>query len=417
VGRLTCAALATVALVGGCRERASAVRQEAALRDLVQQRVPGIERATGLRFRATPNVARRTRAQVRDYIMRKLDTETPPAELAALEAACKLFGFVPDSIDLRSAVLNLLGEQIAGYYDPDSATLFVVADVDSFLLRTTLSHELVHSLQDQYLPLDSLLRQKRQTDRSRAAQAILEGQATLAQTLAMMPELKREDLPSFWEQRGVLNQQQSQMKEFSGAPLWLRETLVFPYLAGADFVRWYESRHPGQHPFGRAMPRSTEQILHPDRYAAGDRPVELTFSGPPLDTVRYEDGLGELEIRLLFQELLGDSSGLRATALAQGWGGDRYQVSGADPQQLALVWYSVWDDTAAADRFDRSLKRAWLRRQRAGRSARIQRLTVGGKPAVRLVDAGSSWAGWARIPEVRMVELPTGNGERGARNR
>ncbi len=396
------AALGALVVVSACRDRASAVRHDAALRDLVQQRIPGIERATGLTFKEAPNVARRTREQVKDYILRKLDAETPPAELAAVEAAYKLFGLLPDTLELRAVLLSVLGEQIAGYYDPDSATLFVVADVDSFLLRTTLSHELVHALQDQYMPLDSLLYQKRQSDRLMAAKAILEGQATLAQTLAMMPEQRREDLRSFWEQRVVLDQQYAQMREYAGAPLWLREWLVFPYLAGADFVLWFERQHPGQQPYGRALPRSTEQILHPDRYAAADEPTALEFVGPAPDTLRYEDGLGEFEIRVLFQEALGDRFGERATALAAGWDGDRYQLLGADGA-FALVWYTVWDDAAAADRFDRSLRRAWERRERPGRTARITRLTVDGQPGVRLVDAPAGWAGWSRIPAARIA--------------
>jgi len=400
VGRVNIAALAALVVVAACSERAREVRQESALRELVQQRIPGVERATGLRFKETPKVGRRTRDQVRDYIVRKLDVEMPPSEMSAIESAYKLFGFIPDSVNLRAAILKLLGEQIAGYYDPDSTMLFVVADVDSFLLRTTLSHELVHALQHQYLPLDSLIRQKRQNDRAHAAQAILEGQATLAQTLAMMPELKPQDLPSFWDQRTVLNEQQAQMKEYAGAPLWLRETLVFPYLAGADFVRWYESRHPAQHPFGSAMPVSTEQILHFDRYAMGDQPVNLTFTGPAPDSVRYEDGLGELEIRLLFQQLLHDLTGDRATPLAQGWGGDRYQVLGTDTQRLALVWYSIWDDTVAADRFQRSLKRVWPQ-DRPGRKARIERLSVDGRPGVRLIDAPPEWPHWSALPTVK----------------
>ena len=400
MGRLTAAALGMLA-VAACSQRAREVRHESALRELVQQRIPGVERATGLRFKTTPKVARRTRDQVRDYIVKKLDAEMPPPEMAALESAYKLFGFIPDSVSLRTAILKLLGEQIAGYYDPDSTMLFVVADVDSFLLRTTLSHELVHALQHQYLPLDSLIRQKRQNDRAHAAQSILEGQATLAQTLAMMPELKPQDLPSFWDQRTVVNELQGQMKEYAGAPLWLRETLVFPYLAGADFVRWYQAKHPAQHPFGRAMPVSTEQILHVDRYAMGDLPVTLTFNTPARDTVRYEDGLGELEIRLLFQQLLQDMTGDRATPLAQGWGGDRYQVLGADTQRLALVWYSVWDDTAAADRFQRSLKRIWLARERPGRKSRAERLSLDGRPGVRLVDAPPDWPGWSQLPTVK----------------
>lgn len=400
MGRLI-AVLVLAAVAIGCRARADEVRQEAALRELVRQRMPGIEKATGLTFRETPRVARRTRSQMQDYVMKKLDTEYPPDEFAAIQASYRLFGLVPDTLDLRETMLKLLGEQVAGYYDPDSATLFVIADVDSFMLRTTLSHELVHALQDQYMPLDSLLHRKRQNDRSMAVQAVLEGQATLAQTLAMMPELRRADLPSFWEQRSVVTQQQSQMKEYAGAPLWLRETLVFPYLAGADFVRWFEQTNPGRHPFGGALPQSTEQILHTARYAAGDAPTALQFATPAPDSVRYEDGLGEFETRLVFQQRLGDPSGLRAAALAAGWDGDRYQVLGTDPDALALVWYSVWDDAAAAQRFQRSLERAWTAAN-AGRRVKIEAVSVDGRPGVRLVDAPVDWRGWGQIPQVKV---------------
>lgn len=404
MGRLTRAAALLVVCGGAaCREKVDAVRQDAALRELVKQRTPGIERATGLKFKTAPRLARRTREQVRDYLLHQLDRDTPPAEFAALETAYKLLGLVPDTLDLRGALLGVLAEQVAGYYDPDSSTLFIVADVDSFALRTTLSHELAHALQHQYVPLDSLIRQKHQNDRAMAAKAVLEGQAVLAQTLAMMPELRREDLPSFWDQRSVLYQQQTQMKEFARAPLYLREVLVFPYLAGADFVRWYEQAHPGQHPYGRAFPLSTEQILHPERYAAGDEPTSLAFVGPSPDTVRLEQDLGEFEIRLLFQELLGDPTGLRAAALGAGWDGDRYQLLGTDAAP-ALVWYSVWDDAAAADRFRSSLARAWRLRHKPNRTATIERVAVGDRPGVRLVDAPSDWQGWNRIPAVRVTQ-------------
>ena len=69
---------------------------------------------------------------------------------------------------------------MAGFYDPDSATLFGVAGAEREELRLVLAHELVHALQDQYLPLDSILDATANNDRLTAAQAILEGQATLA---------------------------------------------------------------------------------------------------------------------------------------------------------------------------------------------------------------------------------------------
>jgi hypothetical protein len=201
--------------------------------------------------------------------------------------------------------------------------------------------------------------------------------------------------------------QQSQMKEFTRAPLWLREGLIFPYLGGADFNVWYRRKYFGTSVLD-SIPRSTEQILHPERYAAHDEPTEIEFDGGgsrPAD-VKWEDGLGEFETRLLFQQHLGNEA--EAITLASGWDGDRYQVLGADAN--ALVWYTVWDDAAAATRFAAGLQRAWAKRRPDGRTARrsdIKQLTVSGRPVVRLVYAPAGWSGWSAIPTVKL----SGGGE------
>ncbi len=408
MGRVMLGALAVLAgTVLGCRERVRAAQSETAVRDLVRQLRTQAERVTGLQFKRDVAVLLRSRAQVREYVVHKFDEDLPPADLAGAEAAYKLFGLVPDSLDLRRTMIDLLTEQVAGYYDPDSTALFIPTDLDDpYRVRLVASHELLHALQDQYLSLDSIINQRRQNDRRSAAQAVLEGQATFYQIAILMPEQRPETLPErwFWRQRAAMAQQQAEMPEFSGAPLWLRETLIFPYLGGADFVAWFTRAHPGQKPFGRAMPTSTEQIMHPDRYAAGDRPVALVFGSPDADTVRYEDGLGEFEIGLVFAQLLQDSSAARGPVYAEGWGGDRYRVYGANAD--ALVWYTVWDDAPARDRFARALARTWAMR-RAGSGGRrygIDSLTIDGHPGARLVDAPVEWVGWGRIPEVRVVE-------------
>ncbi|HEY6807139.1 MAG TPA: hypothetical protein VI160_00010 [Gemmatimonadales bacterium] len=403
MGRLTrrgLAAALALAAAASCGKRGEEVQGEAGLRDIVRQMMPTVERATGLKFKRVPAVARRTREQVREYLIHTLDAELPQAELANIQAAYRHFGLLPDSFDLRRNMIDLLTEQVAGYYDPDSGTLFIPADVDSLKLRTiVIPHELVHALQDQYLPLDSVMHQQHQNDRRSAGEAIFEGQATLAQIRILMPEQPVDDLPSFLDQRGIIAQQQEQFPSFSNSPLWLRETLIFPYLGGADFVRWFDAAHPGKQPYGALMPTSTAQILHPERYAAHDRPVQLAFAHPGADGVRYEDDLGEFETRLLFEQLLG--VGAEADLLASGWAGDRYAVLG--PDAGALVWYSVWQDPAAAARFTGGLKRAWARRARPGFTARIDTLTLGGHPGVRLVDAPAAWRGWSRLPTVQIV--------------
>ena len=271
-------------------------------------------------------------------------------------------------------------------------------------MRVVASHELVHALQDQYTPLDSLINQRRQNDRLVAAEAVLEGQATFYQIPILMPEQHPETLPDhwFWRQREAMAQQQAEMPEFAGAPLWLRERMIFPYLGGADFIGWFVRTHHGSEPYGKAMPVSTEQILHPDRYAAGDQPIELRFAATAPDTVRYEDGLGEFEIGLLFAQLLGDANDDQGSVYAEGWGGDRYQVYGPTAGAEALVWYTVWDTAAARDRFVRGLARLWPGRHGAapGRRSSVQALTVDGHPGARLVDAPEAWGGWKALPEV-----------------
>jgi len=197
----------------------------------------------------------------------------------------------------------------------------------------------------------------------------------------------------------VASQQQAQMPEFAQAPPWLRETLIFPYLGGAEFIRWFERQYPGKQPYGALMPTSTEQILDPTRYAAGDQPRSLVFEPPAGDTVVYEDDLGEFEIRLLLTQLLGSEE--RAATSASGWAGDRYQVLGGRAD--VLVWYTVWDDGPAAGRFAEGLRRGWEKRRSGGPADRrfeIARLTVASRPAVRLVDAPAGWAGWKNLPQV-----------------
>lgn len=401
LGAAAWGAIVGAILAGACRERAQALQGEAELKDMVQRMMPVVAEAASLKFKREPLVVRRSRVQVRDYVIHKFDEDLPPADLAGLESALRLFGLIPDSLQLRATMIDLLTEQIAGYYDPDSNALYIPDDIQQSQMRIVVSHELVHALQDQYVRLDSIITQRHANDRRSAAQAVLEGQATIAQIPVLMPEQNPDTFPLgwFWTMRTVMAQQQSQMKEFARAPLWLREGLVFPYLGGADFVVWFRRKYFAS--VLDSMPRSTEQILHPERFAAHDEPTEIVFGGGAPDAVRWEDGLGEFETRLLFQQHLGDET--EAANLARGWDGDRYQVLGATGE--ALVWYSVWDDAVAAQRFASGLQRAWATRRagvQSGRRADVTQLVVNGRPVVRLVDAPPDWKGWRAVPTVRL---------------
>lgn len=399
MGRLRSLAAATALLASAsCRQRAEAVQTRSTVADLVRETMPAVEHAVGLKFKHEPGVEIRSRDQVRSYILHKLDEQMPPKLFGEYEAAYKHFGLIPDSMDLHQVMVNVLTEQVAGYYDPDSGALFIPSDADTATLRTTvISHELVHALQDQYAPIDSVMNQLYRNDRRSAGQAIFEGQATVDQIKVLMPEQDIQNLPPLWDSRGALQLQQERFPNFAHAPLWLRETLIFPYLAGGDFVRWFDKEHPGEEPYGDLMPVSTSQILHPERYAAHEKPVPITFAAagnPP----RFTDDLGEFETRLVLQQALGSEG--EAEALAAGWAGDRYAVYG--PRAEALVWYVVWRTPAAADAFASGLKRGWGKRREPGRSWKIERVDLSGHPATLVADAPAGWTGWKRLPAARI---------------
>ena len=395
--------VASLGVTAACRGQSPRQRDETVLRQLVDSLRGPVERAAKLTFRTPPRSALRSREQVRRYLLAKLDQELPPSRMRGLETAYRLFGLLPDTLELRSLLLDLYAEQVAGYYDPDSAMLFGVAGAEREQLHLVLAHEMVHALQDQYLPLDSILDATDNNDRLTAAQAILEGQATLASIEVLAPGQHVTEAPQFWEMyRDQVREQQARMPVFARAPLVVREALIFPYLDGAEFMFWWNTSGPRDTlPYGPRMPVSTEQILHPDRYARGDRPVVLAF--PPDSGVAYEDVLGENEVRVVLASLAGSDE--VQTVVPIGWGGDRFRVYDA-PGGPALVWYVVWDDQRSADRFVHTAGPALTRTSRRGYRAEFGPVTVAGRAGVRYVLAPEGWGRWGALPEVEISESP-----------
>ena len=155
--------------------------------------MPLIEKSIGLKFKRPPKVEVRSKADVRAFLEKKFDEDAPALEMAGAERAYKLLGMLPDSLDLRKFTLSLLAEQVIGYYDPATKVLYIVANggtskdaPSSEILNITITHELVHALQDQYISLDSIARTRGDNDRQAAAQAVIEGQAVFEQ-LAVRP--------------------------------------------------------------------------------------------------------------------------------------------------------------------------------------------------------------------------------------
>jgi hypothetical protein len=256
----------------------------------------------------------------------------------------------------------LLSEQVIGLYDPKTKVLYVVSGASGDQVYLTIAHELVHALQDQYFNLDSLMQAKDDNDRTTAGQSAIEGQATFEMFAVVLgSENAIARLPGGWDRvRQMIREQQGSMPVFAAAPVILQETLIFPYLSGAEFSRRFKEESPGKNMYDR-MPVSTEQVMHADRYfvETPDAPTDITLPAPSIGKSVYENNLGEFETRILLYEYLNDQSA--AVRGAAGWDGDRYQLIDTGRGE-ALVWISVWDTAIDAADFFSSLDIGYSKR-------------------------------------------------------
>jgi hypothetical protein len=271
-------------------------------------------------------------------------------------------GLIAPDLDLRAMVERLASEQVVGYYDPKASQLVVRDDVmrnrsgplDE--AAAVLVHELVHALQDQRLGLGETFDTERDTDADNAFDGLVEGDATLAmlgyvledqgvslELLTQRPELLAE----------IMENAPPHGMELDSAPPIVRVTLVAPYFKGLTFAATLH-RQGGWAAVNDAHgkpPISTEQLLHPDKYLAGEMPEVVVLPAlEALDRAGYvamdDDTLGELEMSVYLAQ---HRAAVDADeAAATGWAGDRIRVYRHPERGPAVVWVTLWDDVNEA---------------------------------------------------------------------
>lgn len=348
----------------------------------VARAIPMIEKATALKFKSPPKVETRSKEQVREFVVKQFIDSLALRDIAGQEAAYKRLGMIPDTLKLQPFLTSLLEEQIVGYYDPRTKVLYVVDGAPKDMAELTITHELVHTLQDQYISLDSVQKIRDDNDRLTSAQAVFEGQAVYEQISIMLGGTNIAiNLPVGWDRiREMIRENQSSMPIFAGAPMVIQETLIFPYLSGAEFYRNYKERKPGASIYSD-MPVSTEQIVHPAAFfATRDKPTRVSLGTLANATKAYDNDLGEFETRLfLYQHLKDDNEARRG---ATGWDGDRYAVVNT-PQGQGIVWLSVWDSPVEAGEFfhlaGQAVEKRYSTKAAAGSTDLVKRYSAGGR--------------------------------------
>jgi hypothetical protein len=375
--------------------------------DIVAQAVPAVEQAVGLKFKTPPRIEVRTKEQVRDYVLKQLADTATMRQIAGQSEAYKLLGMIPDTLDLPKLMTRLLEEQIVGFYDPETKVLYIVKGSPRESAQLIVTHELVHALQDQYVNLDSIQKLTSDNDRQSAEQAVFEGEAVYEQIHAMLgPGNIAVAMPGGWDRvRQTIRNNQAAMPVYASAPMVIQETLVFPYLSGAEFVRNFRAREPGRVPF-RDLPVSTSQILHQNEFF--DKrvaPTPVSFAAVSAVHPTYENDLGEFETRLYLYQHLNDVD--VAARGATGWNGDRY-VTWNTARGPAIAWATVWLTPDRAADFYELMQRVATAREPA-KSGRTEKITTGeidGRPVVLLVDTPAGMAPPVSLSDVRLGKQP-----------
>ncbi|HEX8312249.1 MAG TPA: hypothetical protein VF614_13085 [Chthoniobacteraceae bacterium] len=314
--------------------------------DAVEKEVEAIR---GLEFKEPVDYNVLGRQEIKQTIAGKLDEVFTEKEFLDMAAGLSALGLLPPGYPLRQSYIDLLGEQVAAFYDQHQHKLFMFEDasLDNAQNRVVLAHELTHALQDQHFSLKRLpLEAKDNDDRSAAAAALVEGDATLVMSAFMLKNLSLGTIKDSLTASITQN-----MDQLAKAPRYLREMLVFPYLRGQEFcgalygMGGYEAVSKA---YARP-PSSTSQILHPEKYLAEPReePITIHFGNHEVSGQKptAENTVGEMGMRILLSEWVDDSTGERAAA---GWRGDRYLCYEGGK---ALIWKSRWEGPEEAAEF------------------------------------------------------------------
>jgi hypothetical protein len=292
-------------------------------------------------------------------------------ELHAEGIALQRWGFVPPDADLTQVTVDILGEQIAGTYDPATKKLMLVSPVEEFVLI----HEIEHALQDQHFDLAKV--EGGDSDEAIARHALVEGDGLVTMLEVI---LDRKGIAPPWSNPAIVADLSRALDVPVGdsldhAPLAIREQRLFPYKAGFAFVAALRAQKPWSAVDAafKRPPRSTEQVLHPEKYLADEQPVAVTAPVLADATVVHSTTWGELGFQLFLRAhgIDGDVAKLAAA----GWGGDRVTTVENNGHVIGLARFE-WDSEADASEAYDAAARAIDESQLSARAVHTETQTV-----------------------------------------
>jgi hypothetical protein len=370
-------------------------------------------------------------------VAESIQEDLPAEQMRVLEVSLQAFGLIPEGASVGKIYRDLLGQQVAAFYDPERKYLAMVerkgengaealgkafgTDRAHRAEEGILVHELTHAIDDQHFDIGKSSKGEPLVDGSAAFLALAEGDATVTMFDYILGK-RIEAVPGFVRVMGDMMKDPGQLAALSpdlpgsagltDAPAWFRDTLIFSYLQGFSFCLDVE-RAGGQklldYAFAKDPPRSTEQILHPEKWRGRrDDPVGLAW--PDLAALlpgwkRAAEGqMGEEGIGILLRQELKDPK--LAASAAAGWGGDRFAVYEKEGKRV-LFWATEWDTEADAADFQAAAARlpqggaGWKVVRSAPTRVVLSRIGVGGIGGIAPEQQSRVEAALAAVPAAR----------------
>ncbi|MBV9938771.1 MAG: hypothetical protein JO150_09725 [Acidobacteriaceae bacterium] len=320
--------------------------------------VQSLSEITGLAEKHPVPYGRMTKRQLRHFLNKRIKKTLKPEEIYADELALKMFGFVPQDFDLRKSTVDLLTEQAAAFYDYDEKKLFLLNDSSIGNETVTLAHELAHALADQHFRLANFMEDTPSNDDENLAHsAVVEGEASWLMMAYMLKQAGQEPVPTPEALRAVVDSSPASMAEFpvlKEAPLYLRQSLLFPYTEGTKFFDAVYKRL-GRQAFMVVFtnaPTDSAQIMHPERYFAHEQPAHPAL--PQADSLKEaeeitEGSVGEFDHSMLLRQFAGEGE---ASALSPHVRGGQFRIMATGKGRKPVLQYSSeWDSPEKAAAF------------------------------------------------------------------
>ncbi len=276
---------------------------------------PYIEKETGLPFTGPVTVTALDAAPFNA----RLDTVrlNPAMDRARrAEGTLKALGIIDPGVNLADQVKRLSTGSVTAFYDVKANELVLKnGQLTPFMLKTIV-HELVRADYDQHFELDRPNLVIPDDETGLAWDSLVEGTASRieARFVSALPDKDKQSIQA--EQQRVAGQLPKDL------PDYVLVQYAFPFSSGpkfADFLMNNGGTARVNSAF-QAPPTTTEQIIHPEKFLAGEGPKAIanpTADGP----VVRSGSLGQLMISLMLAQVLDSGD---AESAADGWGADRY---------------------------------------------------------------------------------------------